>query len=72
MGGWIAIIIVICWWLKEVLTPITPAEDWANEALLHKDRMSGMSEKEILRNVALGKYRLPKESREKNEQKDCE
>jgi len=54
MGGWIAIIIVICWWLKEVLTPVTPAEDWANEELLHKDRMSGMSEKEILRNVSLG------------------
>ena len=30
MGGWIAIIIVVCWWLQEKLTPVTPAEDWAN------------------------------------------
>ena len=62
MGGQIAIIIVICWCLKEKLTPVTPAEDWANEELLHKDRMSGMSEKEILRNVDRGRYRLPKDS----------
>ena len=62
MGGWIAIIIVVCWWLQEKLTPVTPAEDWANKELLHKDRMAGMSEKEILRNVARGRYRLQKES----------
>lgn len=47
MGGWIAIIIVICWCLKEVLTPVTSAKDWANEELLHKDCISRMSGKEI-------------------------
>ena len=62
MGGWIAIIIVICCWLKEKLTPVTPAENWANKELIHRDRMSGMSEKEILRNVDRGRYRLPKDS----------
>lgn len=58
MGGWIAIIIVLFFILREKLTPETPAENWANKELIHKDRMSGMSEKEILRNVDRGKYKL--------------
>lgn len=64
MGGWIAIIVIICWLLKEKLTPVTPTEDWGNKELLHQDRMSGMSEKEILQNVKRGKYRLPKDTQQ--------
>jgi len=40
--------------IKEAFTPTLTAEHWANKELQHKDRMSGMSEKEILRNVSLG------------------
>lgn len=48
-------------WTKEKMTKATPAENWANKELMHKDRMNGMSEKEILRNVDLGRYYIPKE-----------
>ena len=58
MGGWIAILLVLFFILREKLIPKTPAENWANKELIHKDRMAGMSEKEILRNVDLGKYKL--------------
>jgi hypothetical protein len=47
--------------VKEACTPTIPAENWANKELIHRDRMSGMSEKEILRNVDKGRYRLPKD-----------
>lgn len=46
---------------KESLGKKIPAENWANKELLHKDRMSGISEKQILRNVELGRYYIPKE-----------
>lgn len=61
MGGWIAIIIVLIIILCEKLTPKTPAENWANKELMHRDRMSGMSEKQILYNVQNGRYYIPKE-----------
>lgn len=57
MGGWIAIIIVIIFLLREKFTPKTPADNWENRELIHKDRMSGMSEKEILQNVNQGRYK---------------
>lgn len=65
MGLVLVIIIVLGFWLHEKLTPEIPAENWANKDLIYKDRMSGMSEKEILRNVEQGKYRLSKDSQKK-------
>ena len=41
---------------KEKFTPRIPAENWANKDLIHQDRMKGMSEKEILKNVERGRY----------------
>lgn len=43
---------------KEAITPTIPSENWANEDLIRKDRMSGISEKEFTRNLANGKYKL--------------
>ena len=43
--------------IKEATEPTIPAENWANKELIHKDRMSGISEKEFSRNLANGKYR---------------
>ena len=63
MGLIMAIIIMLGFWLSEKLTPTIPAENWANKDLIYKDRMSGMSEKEILKNVECGKYRLTQNSK---------
>lgn len=43
---------------KEARQPVIPAENWANKELIHNDRMNGISEKEFLRNLANGKYKL--------------
>ena len=61
MGGWVAIIIILFLTLCKKLTPKTPAENWANEEQIRQDRMSGVSEKEILQRVQHGKYYIPKE-----------
>lgn len=44
--------------IKEARQPTIPAENWSNKELIHKDRMSGISEKEFARNLANGKYKL--------------
>ena len=44
--------------IKEARQPTIPAENWSNKELIHKDRMSGVSEKEFARNLANGKYKL--------------
>ena len=44
--------------IKECCTPVIPAENWANKDLVRKDRMSGVSEKQIIRNAQVGKYKL--------------
>lgn len=55
-GGIFAILSVLFDGVKDAFTPTIPAENWANKDLIHKDRMSGMSEKEILKNVQRGRY----------------
>lgn len=52
--------IICCIWqiVKEALTPEIPAENWANKELYHKDMMSGMSTKELMKNVERGKYKI--------------
>lgn len=42
--------------IKEASQPTVPAENWGNKDLIYKDRMSGMSEEEILKNIKRGKY----------------
>ena len=44
--------------IKEYCTPVIPAENWGNKELMHKDRMSGVSEKQIMKNLERGKYKL--------------
>lgn len=44
--------------IKEACEPTIPAENWGNKELIHKDRMSGISEKEFSKNLANGKYKL--------------
>lgn len=51
-------------WLKEKTEKSIPAENWANKDLVWKDRRSGMSEKEILKNVQRGKYYLKNDYQE--------
>jgi hypothetical protein len=57
----VSIICVVIGVIKEACTPTLTAEHWANKELEHKDRMSGMSEKEILKNAQKGRYYIPKE-----------
>ena len=57
----VSIICVVIGLIKEACTPTLTAEHWANKELEHKDRMSGMSEKEILKNAQKGRYYIPKE-----------
>lgn len=45
--------------LTEKTAKSIPAENWANKELLHKDRMAGVSEKEILQRVKQGRYYIP-------------
>ena len=44
--------------IKEACQPIIPAENWANSELIHKDKISGISEKEFNRNLSNGKYKI--------------
>lgn len=44
--------------IKEATTPIIPDENWADREQMNKDRMNGMSEKEILKNIERGKYKV--------------
>jgi hypothetical protein len=46
---------------KESFGRKVPAENWANKDLIHKDRMNGVSENQILINVKQGRYCIPKE-----------
>lgn len=59
--GIIAIICTGVQLIKEATTKTLTAEDWANKELQHKDRMNGMSEKEIIKNAERGRYYIPKE-----------
>ena len=56
-GGIFAIFYMLLGGIKEKFEPTIPAENWANKELYHKDMMSGMSQKELMRNVRNGKYR---------------
>lgn len=47
--------------IKEATTPTLTAEHWANKELQHKDRMSGMSESDILKNAQRGRYYVSKD-----------
>lgn len=44
--------------IKEACEPTIPAENWANKDLYHKDLMSGMDSKQLMRNVQNGRYKL--------------
>ena len=44
--------------VKDSCTPVIPAENWANKELYHKDLMSGMDGKQLMKNVENGKYKL--------------
>lgn len=57
----VSIICVVIGLIKEACTPTLTAEHWANKELQHRDRMSGMSEKEILKNAERGRYYVSKD-----------
>lgn len=42
--------------IKDALTPTIPAENWGNKELIYQDRLNGVSEEEILKNVERGRY----------------
>lgn len=46
--------------VKDAFTPTIPAENWANKELQYRDRMNGMSEKEIIKNAERGRYIVTK------------
>lgn len=46
---------------KEATEKPVPAENWANKELMEKDRLSGMSSKQILKNLENGKYKIVEE-----------
>ncbi|MBQ4546041.1 MAG: hypothetical protein IJA17_02665 [Oscillospiraceae bacterium] len=47
--------------LNEKTSKSIPIENWANKELIHKDRMSGISEKEIIKRAESGRYYIPNE-----------
>lgn len=56
--------------IKEARQPVIPAENWANEELIRKDRMNNISEKEFSKNLANGKYKLTETYPEPHRDKD--
>ena len=44
--------------VKEVIEPTIPAENWANKELYHKDLMGGVSVEQRMKNLKNGKYKL--------------
>ena len=56
--------------IKEAMTPIIPAENWANKDLIHQDTMNGISSKEFQRNLANGKYKVTETYPEPHRDKD--
>ena len=44
--------------IKEICTPVIPAENWANKELYHKDIMDVVSIEQRLKNLENGKYKL--------------
>ena len=72
LGGlFIASLIGTCAELfKESNQKTIPAENWANKELYHKDLMSGMSTKQIMKNVENGKYRITEKYPEPHRSKD--
>lgn len=42
--------------IKEAFEKPVPAENWGNKELIYQDRMKGIPEKQILKNVEKGKY----------------
>ena len=56
--------------IKEAAAPSIPAENWENQELYHKDLMSGMSGKELMKNVENGKYKLTEKYPEPHRDKD--
>lgn len=53
----VCIICVVVELIKESFQKPIPAENWANKDLIQEDRMRGMSEKDILKNVERGRYK---------------
>ena len=56
--GIIAIISVIITGIRNAFTKSVPAENWANKELMNEDRLKGMSEKEIFKNVEASRYKI--------------
>lgn len=57
----VSIIAVVITLIKEATKPTLTARHWANEELLRKDEMNGVSSKEVLKNAARGRYYIPEE-----------
>lgn len=57
----VSIIYVVMQLLKETFTLKLPGDCYANDELITKDRVSGMTEKEIRRNSKNKRYYFPKE-----------
>ena len=58
--GIASLIGTVCEMIKEASQPEIPAENWANKELIHKDMISGISDREFSRNLANGKYKMTK------------
>ena len=56
--------------IKEAFEKPVPAENWANKELYQKDLISGMSIKQLMKNVENGKYRLVENYPEPHKTKD--
>lgn len=44
--------------IKEANQPVIPAENWDNKQLYYKDMVDGVSNKQLMKNVQNGKYKL--------------
>ena len=54
----ISIVGSIIYAIKDCCIKTIPAENWANRKLYHEDIMNGISDKQLMKNVENGKYRL--------------
>lgn len=52
------LIYTVAQFIKEGCKPTIPLENWENKDLIHKDKMSGISNKEFEYNLAKGKYKM--------------
>ena len=67
-GGLIAIVLMLCLWLREKLTPAIPPENFENSELYYQDIVNGVPFEQCQENIKNGRYKAPKYRKEPHEE----